>query len=508
VWLPLPHLLILPFIVSKSMWQSGAGGSIPSMAGYVLGVLGMFRLVRTALSRGVELDETAKTLAWCAAILYAANPNLIYMQATAMGESLYLAFFIWSAVFFAEYVRGGENASRSLMKCGLCLFAACLTRYDGWLLSVVVVGAVMVLTLKAPISKSPAPKSARRAPSVATSRSTILKFVLLAVAGPVLWLGYNALVYRNPLEFANGPYSAHAINQKTATVNPAQDNLLAAGSYFVKAAELNVSEGKWLGRLWLLLALVGSLAAGFSGRGRLALLLWTPLPFYALSVAYGSVPIFVPTWWPFSQYNVRYGLQLLPAFAVFVPLGISWLAQTAVRLGNVPPRWRQWAAVLTLPGALVLAVASYSVIWRADPICYREAAINMRGRVAMDRQLAGWFKSLSPDSTLLMYLGEHVGSLEQAGIPLRRVINEGNHRVWKRPVDPDGLWEHALADPAAYADYAVGFEGDEVWRAAKQRHLAALVEIHTTGQPAAAIFQGRRQDRGAATAPDNESGRR
>src|SRR2546421_3359574 len=94
VWLPLPHLLILPFIVSKQMWQSGMGGSFPSMAGFVLGVLGIFRLVRTALSGSGEINETAKTAAWCAAILYAANPNLIYMQGTAMGEALYLAFFI------------------------------------------------------------------------------------------------------------------------------------------------------------------------------------------------------------------------------------------------------------------------------------------------------------------------------------------------------------------------------------------------------------------------------
>src|ERR1017187_3356958 len=48
VWLPLPHLLIMPFIISMRMWQSGTGGSIPSMAGFVLGVLGIFRLVRAA----------------------------------------------------------------------------------------------------------------------------------------------------------------------------------------------------------------------------------------------------------------------------------------------------------------------------------------------------------------------------------------------------------------------------------------------------------------------------
>ena len=511
VWLPLPHLLILPFIVSKQMWQSGAGGSIPSMAAYVLGVLGIFRLVRTLLSRGGEVDTTAKVGAWAAAIIYAANPNLIYMQATAMGESLYLALFIWAVVYFAGFAwqPDAEKASRSLTKCGLCLAAACLTRYDGWFLAVILVVAAVAVSIQLGKDK----ERNGRAPSIGApprvasphSKIALVKFVLLAATAPVLWLAYNAVVYRNPLEFANGPYSAKAIEQKTATVNPAKGNLLAAGSYFLKAAELNVGEANWLGRFWLALALLGSLVAGFTGRGRLVLLLWTPLFFYALSIAYGSVPIFVPTWWPFSQYNVRYGLQLLPAFAVFVPLGISFIVQYVMKIRQVEVSWNNWAGAATLLSVLVLAVASYSAIWRADPICYREATLNMRGRVALDRQLAGWIKSLPADSTLLMYLGAHAGALEQAGIPLRRDINEGNHRTWKQPVDPEGLWERALADPAAYADYVVAFEGDPVWTAARDRHLTALVEIHTTGQPRAAIFQGRTQ--GSAPGPRQEQTR-
>src|SRR6202044_3489266 len=81
VWLPLPHLLIMPFIVSKQMWHSGSGGSIPSMAGFVFGVLGIFRLVRAAFPSEGEADAATKVLAWAAALVYAANPNLIYMQA-------------------------------------------------------------------------------------------------------------------------------------------------------------------------------------------------------------------------------------------------------------------------------------------------------------------------------------------------------------------------------------------------------------------------------------------
>src|SRR5213080_4489375 len=49
VWLPLPHLLMIPFLIFDGMWRSGAAGSIPSMCAYVFGVVGMFRLVRGVL---------------------------------------------------------------------------------------------------------------------------------------------------------------------------------------------------------------------------------------------------------------------------------------------------------------------------------------------------------------------------------------------------------------------------------------------------------------------------
>src|SRR5579872_4841476 len=141
VWLPLPHLLMIPFLISKNMWQTGVGGSIPSMAAYVFGVIGVFRLTRGVLSGSVEADRPARIAAWTAAFIYAGNPNLIYMQSTAMGEALYLAFFIWAVVYFAESVRGN---TRALTKCGLCLAAACLTRYDGWFLAAAMVGVLVL----------------------------------------------------------------------------------------------------------------------------------------------------------------------------------------------------------------------------------------------------------------------------------------------------------------------------------------------------------------------------
>jgi hypothetical protein len=56
-------------------------------------------------------------------------------------------------------------------------------------------------------------------------------------------------------------------------------------------------------------------------------LLWIPLPFYIYSIAFGSVPIFIPPLWPHSYYNSRYGMEMLPAFAVFAFVALAWIQQ-------------------------------------------------------------------------------------------------------------------------------------------------------------------------------------
>src|SRR5207245_4627724 len=90
VWLPLPHLLMIPFLISKSGWQTGVGGSFPSMVAYVFSIAGIFRLVRGAVAASGRAQQTASVTAWFAAGIYGLNPNLLYLQSTAMTEALYL----------------------------------------------------------------------------------------------------------------------------------------------------------------------------------------------------------------------------------------------------------------------------------------------------------------------------------------------------------------------------------------------------------------------------------
>src|SRR5262249_17365218 len=198
-------------------------------------VVGFFRLGRDSLKASDRLRPMARRIASFAAVGFGGNPNLLYLQATAMTEPLYLALFIWATVFFSEFVQNlsqepagsgadgnqpvsagvisekwhqstGKSALptlRALWKCGVCLAAACLTRYDAWFVAGAACAVAILMAMRA------------HAERAALGRA-VGKFVMLTAAAPVLWLVYNGIVYRNPLEFENGPYSAKAIERKAA----------------------------------------------------------------------------------------------------------------------------------------------------------------------------------------------------------------------------------------------------------------------------------------------------
>src|SRR5258708_27823693 len=154
-------------------------------------------------------------------------------------------------------------------------------------------------------------------------RITALKFLVGIAVAPVLWLVYNGAVYGNPLEFANGPYSAKAIEGRTAKpgypAHPGAGNVITSATFLLKSAELDMAQGNW-GRIWIAVALLGTLASIKLGARGAVVLLWVPLLFYALSIAYSGVPLFLPSWCPFTWYNLPYGVQLLPLFAFPPPL--------------------------------------------------------------------------------------------------------------------------------------------------------------------------------------------
>jgi hypothetical protein len=503
VWLPLPHLLVAPFVANDWLWRTGIGGSIPSMAAYIFGVAGIYRLVRARGSRaGAAL----------AAVIYGLNPSLLYMQSTAMTESIFLAALIWAVVYFDDFLRGlsGESGNatlpaagarsgnallpavgaRAIERCGCCLAAAIFTRYDGWIFAFVVGVCAVLAALNWWLNSPP---RQQRAPLL----RSMFCFLLLLALCPTVWLAHNYKMNRHPLDWLNGPYSAKAIERRSSRPGdppyPGKGNMKVAAQYFLKDARMITGEGSrenWL----LTLAACGVLVAAFRPRrfGAL-LLLWIPLPFYAYSIAYGSVPIFVPEWWPFSYYNVRYGLELLPAIAVFIGL-LPW------EVSHLKRRQLTLAATGML---LVVTMLSYSSsAWCFSrlsqgrnisgspgregmiPVCYREAWANSRARVALEAQLSDALSNIPPDATVLMYTSDYVGALQKAGIHFDRVISESTFMAW----------DSARSAPFAGADYIVAVAGDPVAEAVRinPRNLIKVAILRTMGKPDVTVYRSSR----------------
>jgi hypothetical protein len=185
-----------------------------------------------------------------------------------------------------------------------------------------------------------------------------------------------------------------------------------AVQYFSAAAMLAV------GRVTLLIGVVGVLIALARRWFWPVVFLAIPPAFYILSMHGSGTPIFVPHLWPFSYYNTRYGLAILPLAA----FGAGAL------VAMIPGRLRGPAAVLTL-----LAVTTP---WLLHPhlenlICWKESQVNSVGRRAWTQEAANYLTAkLRPGDRIRMPFGDTTGILRYAGIPLRNTVHEGDSPIW------------------------------------------------------------------------------
>jgi hypothetical protein len=218
-----------------------------------------------------------------------------------------------------------------------------------------------------------------------------------------------------------------------------------------------------------------------------ALLLWIPMPFYVYSIAYGSVPIFIPQLYPHSYYNSRYGVEMLPALAIFMVLMLSWIEDWWDESNPLRAR-------LLLPVMLGLVMLNTVGIMYSVPLVLKEAMVNSTTRIAFERSLAEQLQSFPAGVPILMYNSDHVGALQQAGMPLRQTVNEGDYDSWKAALDA----------PAAHVAYVIAIEGDPVSKAvaAHPEGLTELSVLCTTGQGCARVYKS---DQFVPTTPGNRN---
>jgi hypothetical protein len=464
VWLPLPHLLMMPFVQVYAWWANGLAGTIPSALAWLAACVGLYRLAR----RFMPVPAAALALAF-----FALNPNLLYLQTTAMTEPLFVAEMIWIVLGLVEWQAavdaGDQPKARSMQSwVALVLVAAIYTRYDGWIMALLAWSAIGIVLLRR---------------GELRQRSFWIWSAIL-VAAPIAWFAYNATVFGDWLDFARGPYSAKAIELRTApgsgSPHPGWHNPWVGLMFYVKVSEMDAFV------LWrhfaLALSAMGTAGAwvvsrvGARRRFAWVLLLWLPVPFYGYSVAYGSVPIFIPVWWPHSFYNTRYGMELLPALA----LGLGFVAQFVIgAVREFKPRWARYAAA----GLFVLVALNAWGLVRKRPLVYVEGAMNRRARAPFDEAIPPAMRAQlaqCPNGTVLMNTSVYPELVAMTGIPLRQTINESDR--W--------FYQAALAAPAEHAALVLAFEGDEIDGAVKAhpQGLRAVARFTAKGEPSGTLY--------------------
>jgi hypothetical protein len=387
-----------------------------------------------------------------------------------MGEPLFLCETIWIVLLLVEWRASLDSdpkrARRLQIWIATALVAAIFTRYDGWVLALLAWGCVGFVQMR---------RDGLR------SRGFWLASVLVAAA-PVAWFIYNAAAFGDWLFFLRGPYSAKAIEIHTAAPgfppHPGWHNPWVALIFYMKAAELDAAAAAW-GNIMLTLSLLGTAWGWLIARRRAfawVLLLWLPASFYAYSVAYGSVPIFLPVWWPHSWYNSRYGIELLPALA----LGLGFAAQfLIVTVREFKPHLAKVAVFVFF--ALVALNAAAMV--RERPLVYVESTKNIEARRPYDLQIPPALRALlaeRPGSVILMDTSAYPEIVALTGIPLRQTINESDLEIYRV----------ALAAPAAHAAIVLAFDGDDVDLAVRAHPagLTAFRRFTAKGQPPATIY--------------------
>src|SRR5262249_6595191 len=123
-WLPLPHLLMLPFVRDDRLWQTGLAGAMPVAACFVLAGAFLFAAAKSAFA--------SRAAAVAAVGIFALNPNLLYLQSTPMTEPVFLACLMALLYFTVQFER---TQSMFMVVCaGLAASAGTLARYEGWFL--------------------------------------------------------------------------------------------------------------------------------------------------------------------------------------------------------------------------------------------------------------------------------------------------------------------------------------------------------------------------------------
>ena len=395
VWLPLPHLLNAIPVQIDFFYRTGASAVAISIASFVVTVLSIAWIVEMltgSLAAGV-----------LGAALFAANPNVLYLQATPMTEPLLLALTTLAVALLIRDSCGADSCGAAIQtrptstQIGVVFALACLTRYEAW---PVTIGALVCAVWARWRAGEPFKHSLRHVARIA-----------VFPAGAVVGFSLFSRVVVGEWFVDSGFF----VPENTALGHPVE-----AVKQIVWG--MNALSGPWLvaaAGFGLLLLLACGVLANRSGQMLIA----------ASILGTASVP-----WLAFLKghpYRIRYMVPLMAAQAIFAGVAAGYFK-------------RALPVMLALLAAI--AIVEVRPFQQTAPMVVEAQwdSPNIAGRMPVTNYLRNHY-----DGTTVMAsmgsLGHYIQELSRDGFAIRDFLHEGNGDIWL----------NALYGPRPYAGWVL-----------------------------------------------------
>jgi hypothetical protein len=446
-WLPLIHILYLPFVMFNSQYRTALMPSLLSVCAFAVSGWLVYR---------IAVRMTGSTVAGIfAAVVLIGNPNLQFLQSAPMTEPIYLVLALLAMDSFLRWRERGKNGFPWQPALWAAIAAMC--RYEGWLF----VGGVIALTAyewwSRQISRSQAFRTAGAflgvfaVPAILHFGFIYLRvgdsfFQVVARGNPLRFETYKRpflSIFYNVGEFAQAAAIIPLVIGISGVIYCLLDrkNLRRRLPYFLpwSAALINVSALYW----------------GLMYRVRYSALL---VPAVAI---FGSLVI--------SEGRTVRRVMIICCLAVFVLPWVSWA---------FPHEWAYHftyasEGILLLPAAalvlLLTAVARRSYSWPLlllallsmhVPVLegeYHAVAVESREHEYIEpeqRQLLEYWSQHYDGRRILIDQGRLAPLMYDSKIPLKEfVCHDGGSRDWDR----------AISSPRIEVGWMCAEKGDEIW---------------------------------------------
>lgn len=314
VWLPAHSILLIPFTEITFLWQTGLAGSILGFASYIISSILIYKIILR-----ITGSKISSIIGWA---IFALNPNILFLQTTAMTEPLFYAFVIITLFYLQRLTDDWERMD--LIKASFFMMLAAATRYEGWVIMAMFTLIVFYIYYKRKTNPF----------------GYALIFASSSIAFILFWLWYNWSQYGDALEFQRGKYSLYHLVTIFLNANllPSKDNLAVSVEYFSKAVWINT------GWFTIAAALIGIIL--YSGKNKLDLKKLFPYgllvlyPFSIYSLYAGQNVLMLPNASPPGFVHSRYGLSMLPALALFAGfafyyvLDLNFIRNVSLKIKN------------------------------------------------------------------------------------------------------------------------------------------------------------------------------